>query len=97
MTGHETSVGELEAAYEHELKTDRWAAAETAYALAVRYRRAWEPDKAGEWARKAIDLLNEMPSDSPDQVATRRVSVGGVVLPDFLHADLVRSRHADVM
>jgi hypothetical protein len=97
MTGHETSLAELEAAYDHELKTDRWAAAETAYALAVRYRRAWEPDKAGEWARKAIDLLNELPSESPDQVATTRVSVGGVVLPDFLHADLVRSRHADVM
>jgi hypothetical protein len=97
MTGHEISTTELEAAYDHELKTDRWAAAETAYALAVRYRRAWEPDKAGEWARKAIDLLNELPSDSPDQVATTRASVGGVVLPDFLHADLVRSRHADVM
>lgn len=78
MTGHETSLAELEAAYE-------------------RSRRAWEPDKAGEWARKSIDLLNELPSNSPDQVATTRVSVGGVVLPDLLHADLVRSRHANVM
>ena len=97
MTEHVASVQELEAAFEHELRTDRWAAAETAYALAVRYRREWEPGKAGDWARKAIDLLSEFPADRLEQVVTKRSSVGGVPLPDFLHADLVRARHADVM
>jgi hypothetical protein len=97
MTVQVASLGELEAAFAHELATDRWAASETAYALAVRYRQAWEPGKAGEWAQKAIDLLDELPSDTLEQVATTRVSVGGVTLPSFLHADLVRARHADVM
>jgi hypothetical protein len=95
--GRAASLAELEAAFAHELATDRWTAAETAYALVVRYRQAWEPGKAGEWARKAIDLLSEFPSDSLEQVATRRMSVGGVTLPDYLHADVVRARHADVM
>ncbi len=97
MTGHAVSLAELEAAFAHELATDRWAAAETAYALAVRYRQAWEPDKAGKWARQAIGLLDEFPADSLEQIATRRLSVSGVTLPDYLHADLVRARHADVM
>jgi hypothetical protein len=95
--GRAVSIAELEAAFARELAIDHWAAAETAYVLAVRYRQAWEPSKAGEWARKAIDLLDEFPSNSLDQVATRRISVGGVTLPSYLHADVVRERHADVM
>lgn len=91
------SIGELEAAFARELATDRWAAAETAYTLAVRYRKIWEPKRAGEWARRAIDLLDELPSDSLDQVASRRITVGGVTLPSYLTADLVRIRHEDVM
>ncbi|KWX02565.1 hypothetical protein LI90_3608 [Carbonactinospora thermoautotrophica] len=90
------SVAELETAYNYELTTDKWAAAETAYALAAR-TKGKDPATGAEWARKAIELLEQFPSDTLEQVATQRVSVGGVTLPDYLHADVVRERFSDVL
>ncbi len=87
----------LEEAFAYELRSDRWSAAETAYALAARYRDACDLDKTREWAESAIELLEEFPSDSIDQVSTGRVKVGGVLLPDYLHADVIRYRFDDVL
>lgn len=96
------SIEELEAAFEHEARMNKRAAAETAYALAFRYRdedvngrRRF--DLAGEWAERAVRLLESLPSDTPDQVSATRASVGGVPLPDLLHASVVRARLADVL
>ena len=96
------SISELEAAFAQELPISRRAAAETAYALAHRYRgedvdgqRRF--DVAGRWARRAIDLLAEMPSSAVADVTSTRASVGGVEIPDLLHDDVVRSRLADVL
>jgi hypothetical protein len=99
---HVASVAELEAAFEHEVRIDKRVAAETAYALAFRYRdediggrRRF--DVAGEWARRAIELLDQLPADRVDQVASTRQTVGGVDLPDLLHSGVVRARLADVL
>jgi hypothetical protein len=97
------SLEQLEAAFQHELATDTRAAAETAYALACRYateyvggdRRPFEIAK--EWAIRAIELLDSLPSDTVDQVASTRLSVGGVELPDLLHSGVVRERLSDVL
>lgn len=96
------SLEELQAVFEHESETDRRAAAETAYALAFRYRdedvdgrRRF--DLAKDWAIRAIDLLEALPSSTVDDVASTRHSVGGVPIPDLLHADVVRTRLADVL
>jgi hypothetical protein len=97
------SLGQLEATFTHELATDTRAAAETAYALACRYateyvgsdRRPF--DIAKEWAVRAIELLDSLPADTVDQVASTRLSVGGVELPDLLHSGVVRERLADVL
>ncbi|MGH4019364.1 MAG: hypothetical protein ACRDT0_09040 [Pseudonocardiaceae bacterium] len=96
------SLGELRAAFEKELVTNKRAAAETAYALAFRYRNedvdgSRHFNIAGEWARKAIDLLEQLPSDTIEQVVSTRTSVGGFELPELLHADVVRARLADVL
>lgn len=71
MVGH-PSVEELEAAFEHEVRTNKRAAAETAYALAFRFRDedvngGRRFDLAGEWAERAIRLLESLPSDTPDR------------------------------
>lgn len=97
------SLAQLEATFEHELSTDTRAAAETAYALACRYateyvggdRRPF--DIAKDWAMRAIELLDSLPSDTVDQVASTRLSVGGVELPDLLHSGVVRARLSDVL
>jgi hypothetical protein len=97
------SLEQLEATFTHELATDTRAAAETAYALACRYateyvgsdRRPF--DIAKEWAVRAIELLDSLSSDTVDQVASTRLSVGGVELPGLLHSGVVRERLADVL
>lgn len=72
------------------------AAAETAYALAVRHRDNADWDQSREWVRQCLRLLEGFPSDSEDQVATKRLSVGGVQLPTYLHDGVVRDRFGDI-
>lgn len=97
------SLEELEATFEHELLTDKWAAAETAYALACRHRtESGERDRrsfgaAKEWAVCAINILDDLPAEYLAQVTTTRTSVGGIDLPDPLRPGVVRERLADVL
>ncbi len=96
------TLAELAAAFDAERATNKRAAAETAYALAFRYRNedvdgTRHFDTAGEWARQAIDLLDSLPSGSPSDVASTRESVGGVPIPGLLHSGVVRDRLGDVL
>jgi hypothetical protein len=90
------SAEELESIFQRELATDRWAATETAYALAVRHRDADDRPKSREWVQQCLQLLEGFPSDTEDQVATTRVAVGGVALPNHLHAGVVRERFGEL-
>jgi hypothetical protein len=96
------SVDDLCAAFDREFVEDKRVAAETAYALAFRYhnedvggRRRF--DLAGVWATHAIELLDELLSDTVAQVASTRMSAGGVPLPGLLHSGVVRERLGDVL
>ncbi|MFD5563818.1 hypothetical protein [Kitasatospora griseola] len=95
-TIHLASPAELEAAFQQELATDRWAAAETAYALALRLRDAGEWDTSRGWVQQCLQLLDGFPSDTQEQTATRRTSVGGVPLPNYLHEGVVRARFGEL-
>ena len=95
------SLEELQAQFNREAATNKRAAAETAYALAVRYRSedvngTRRFDIAGIWARRAIELLDTLPSDTVDQVVSTRQAVCGVPIPDLLHSGVVRERLADI-
>lgn len=97
-----TTMENLHAAFDRELDTDRRAAAETAYALAFHYRNAdvngrRRFDLAKQWAARAVDLLNGLPSDTLDGVASTRASVGGIPIPELLHSGTVRERLGDVL
>jgi hypothetical protein len=101
-TGGQSPLAGLRAAFKAESATDKRAAAETAYALAFRYRDedidgTRHFDIAGEWARRAIDLLDSRPSGSLTQVASTRASVGGIPIPGLLHSGVVRERLGDVL
>jgi hypothetical protein len=91
-----SSIDELEAGFQRELGTDRWAAAETAYALAVRSREAGDWEKSRVWVKQCLRLLEGFPSETEEQVATKRLSVGGVQLPNYLHEGVVRSRFGEL-
>jgi hypothetical protein len=96
------TLEELESAYDHELCTNKRAAAETAYVLAVRYRGE---DVAGRrrfdlakiWATRSLAILNSLPSDALGQVISTRMAVGGVPLPDVLHSGTIRQRLGDIL
>lgn len=90
------SFEELESAFHREVAEDSWAAAETAYALAVRFRDAGDEPKAREWAVECLQLLENFPSDTDGQVATTRVAVGGVTLPSYLHAGVLKARFGEL-
>jgi hypothetical protein len=99
---HDVSFEELQLAYNREVDTDKRAAAETAYALAFRYRNedvsgTRRFDIAKIWALRALTLLDSLPAESIDQVASSRQSIGGVPIPELLHSDVVRERLNDVL
>lgn len=101
-TSRHVSLDELETAFTHELQSNNREAAETAYALAFRYRSADVDgrrrfDLAQVWARRALQLLDGLPDDEICDVVSTRQSVGGVPLPDLFHSALVRHRLADVL
>lgn len=97
-----THLGQLEAQFNREIESDTRAAAEIAYALAFRYRNqdfegSRRFDLAKTWALRAIELLDDLPSESIDDVASTRQSVGGVPIPELLHSGVVRERLGDVL
>lgn len=100
---HCGSVVDLEVAFHLEILNDKRAAAETAYALACRYRSEYvecqerQLDVARKWALRSTELLDALPSETVDQVASTRMCVGGVGLPDLLHGDVVRERLSDLL
>lgn len=86
---------ELESVYRDELSSDRWAAAETSYALAVRHRELGDWPESRVWVRACLRLLDGFPDRTEAQAATRRTDVGGVPLPTYLHEGVVRGRFGD--
>lgn len=98
----ETPLHALEGAFDSELGADNRAAAETAYALAFRYRNEdvngqRRFDLAKLWAERSIALLEVLPSETLDAVASTRAYVGGIPIPGLLHAEVVRERLGDVL
>jgi hypothetical protein len=86
------SPDELESVFQRELATDRWAATETAYALAVRHRDLGDWPASREWVQRCLRLLEGFPGETEEEAATNRTSVGGVPLPTYLHSGVVEKR-----
>ena len=96
------SLEELQIEFNREAETNKRVAAEIAYALAFRYRNedvagVRHFDIAKAWANRAIDLLESLPSNTLDEVVSTRASIGGVPLPELMHAGVVRERLNDVL
>jgi hypothetical protein len=92
------SLSEVRKQYEDErfFQDDR-AAAEYAYALAVRLREIGLTDEARRFARECVGLAESLPSNTLDDVVSARQSVGGVPLPDHFHGGVIRTRLADLL
>jgi hypothetical protein len=91
-------ISELRRQYEEEVYfQDNRAAAEYAYALAVRLREAGELDEARRYARECLRLAETLPSATLDDVAMTRATLGGVLMPEHFHDGVVRARLADLL
>jgi len=92
------AISELRRRYEEERYfLDDRAAAEYAYALAVRLREAGDIGQARAYARKSLRLAESLPSATLDDVTSTRSSIGGVQMPERFHDDVVRARLADLL
>jgi hypothetical protein len=92
------TISELRKQYEEErFYQDDRAAAEYAYALAVRLREDGQLEEARKYAGECLQLAESLPSKSLDDVASGRLEVGGVPLPERFHDGVVRVRLADLL
>jgi hypothetical protein len=92
------SISEVRKQYDEErFYEDNRAAAEYAYALAVRLREVGHIEEARRYAVECLELAQALRSDTLDDVASSRQSVGGVPLPDHFHDGVVRSRLSDLL
>lgn len=92
------ALSEVRKRYEDEcfFRDDR-AAAEYAYALAVRLREIGLLSEARRFAGECLELAEQLPANTLDDVVSTKTSVGGVPLPEHFHDGVVRSRLADLL
>jgi hypothetical protein len=92
------ALTEVRKQYEDEryFQDDR-AAAEYAYALAVRLREIGLLSEARRFAGECLELAERLPANTLDDVVSTRTTVGGVSLPEHFHDGVVRSRLADLL
>jgi hypothetical protein len=92
------ALSEVRKQYEDEcyFQDDR-AAAEYAYALAVRLREIGLLSEARRFAGECLELAERLPANTLDDVVSTRTTVGGVPLPEHFHDGVVRSRLADLL
>ena len=92
------SIVDVRRQYEDAIDSqDYRAAAEYAYALAVRLREIGLIEEACRFARECLQLAETLPSETAEDVISSRQSVGGVPLPDYFHDDVVRWRLAPLL
>jgi hypothetical protein len=97
-TARRPSLSEVRKQYEDEcyFQDDR-AAAEYAYALAVRLREIGLLSEARRFAGECLELAERLPANTLDDVVSTKTTVGGVPLPEHFHDGVVRSRLADLL
>jgi len=92
------SIGVVRRQYEDErFYQDDRAAAEYAYALAMRLREIGLLSEARRFAGECLELAKQLPANTLDDVVSAKTSVGGVPLPEHFHDGVVRSRLADLL
>jgi hypothetical protein len=92
------SVAELRKKFEEECYFgDVRAAAEYAYVLALRLRDQGDREEAQKYAKESLRLAERLSSSSLDDVASTRLTLGGVAMPERFHDGVVRNRLRDLL
>lgn len=91
------TINELEKRYSKESKDDKRNAAETAYAIAILSKEAGDLKKAKKYAENAISIFKELNIQGLEDAAARNNVIGGVVIPELIHENVVKDRLKDVL
>lgn len=67
-------------------------AAEMAYALAELYLKEGNTEKATQFGKESIRLFNQCKTDTQEDCAAIHTNLGGVLIPELIHQDVVRNR-----
>jgi nucleoside-diphosphate kinase len=67
-------------------------AAEVAYVIGRIHLGEGRTDEAHRYGEKAIELLDQCPTETAEDCAARFVTLKGVALPSYFHQDVVRDR-----
>ncbi|WP_329484219.1 hypothetical protein OG555_18890 [Kribbella sp. NBC_01484] len=70
----------------------RRAAAEYAFVIAQRLRNDHRLEEASAYARKCIQILETLPSETLEDVISEHQAIGGIAMPDYFHAGTARAR-----
>lgn len=65
-------------------------AGEYAYALAMLGKQSGDTELAIRYGKEAVALFDKCQMETLDDCAAHRVSLGGVVIPEFIHQGVVR-------
>ncbi|GAA4207501.1 hypothetical protein [Actinocatenispora rupis] len=79
------------------IAADHRSAMEYAYALTELYRWRADIPNAEKYAIKCLDHAESIPTETLEDVTTRRLNIGGIELPERLHDGVVRSRFVHLL
>jgi tetratricopeptide (TPR) repeat protein len=79
----------LEKRFLKEYEIDKRNAAEYAYTIAVVARKQGNKEKAKEYAKKSIEIFNEINIQTLEEVAAINNVIDNVVIPELIHEDVV--------
>lgn len=92
------SIAELRKSFDEEMfYSDDRAAAEYAYVLAIRLRAVGAKEEARKYARESLRLAEGLSAKSLDDVASTRLTLGGVPMPERFHDGVIRARLHDLL
>lgn len=71
--------------------------AEVCFALAQLWEREHDYQRAKDYACESLRAIRLCPSETLEDVASARLDVGGIPLPDLFHEGVVQSRLAHLL
>ncbi|MBN1171948.1 MAG: hypothetical protein JXA67_07220 [Micromonosporaceae bacterium] len=93
-----TPLDDLKERYHEErFYGDDRAAAQYAYAIAVRLRAEGSISEARRYARECLRIAQALPAHSPGDVTTDWLVLGGVALPERFHHRVVQAQLHDLL
>lgn len=67
-------------------------AAEVAFALASHYFQKKDLEKGRSFAQRSIELFDQCSMNTPEECLARHSIIGGVHMPDMIHAGFIKFR-----